>query len=51
VRAWDDRESIATIHAALDAGIQLIDTGDFYSAGQNEMLIARSRVSDTMTAR
>lgn len=35
----DERESIATIHAALDAGVTLIDTGDFYGAGHNEMLI------------
>ena len=32
-------ESIATIHAALDAGITLLDTGDFYGMGHNEMLI------------
>src|ERR1700733_8556497 len=35
----DDRESIATIHAALEAGITMIDTGDFYGMGHNEMLI------------
>jgi aryl-alcohol dehydrogenase-like predicted oxidoreductase len=35
----EDAESIATIHAALDAGISLIDTGDFYGMGHNEMLI------------
>ncbi|HEX9214148.1 MAG TPA: aldo/keto reductase, partial [Bradyrhizobium sp.] len=35
----DRGESIATIHAALDAGITLIDTGDFYAMGHNEMLI------------
>ncbi len=38
----DEAESIATIHAALDAGINLIDTGDFYGMGHNEMLIARA---------
>jgi aryl-alcohol dehydrogenase-like predicted oxidoreductase len=38
----DRRESIATIHAALDAGITLIDTGDFYGMGHNEMLIAEA---------
>src|SRR5574341_1190623 len=38
----DERESIATIHAALDAGITLLDTGDYYAAGHNEMLIARA---------
>jgi aryl-alcohol dehydrogenase-like predicted oxidoreductase len=35
----DHIESIATIHAALDAGITLLDTGDFYGMGHNEMLI------------
>jgi aryl-alcohol dehydrogenase-like predicted oxidoreductase len=35
----DRDESIATIHAALDAGIKLIDTGDFYGMGHNELLI------------
>ena len=38
----DDNESIATIHAALDAGITLLDTGDYYGAGHNEMLIGRA---------
>ena len=37
----DRDECIATIHAALDAGITLLDTGDFYGMGHNEMLIAR----------
>ncbi|MFG2285455.1 aldo/keto reductase [Streptomyces sp. NPDC048595] len=35
----DRGESIATIHAALDAGITLLDTGDFYGMGHNELLI------------
>ncbi|MET8161289.1 aldo/keto reductase [Sphaerisporangium sp. NPDC005289] len=35
----DEAESIATIHAALDAGITLMDTGDFYGMGHNEMLL------------
>jgi len=35
----DDKESIATIHAALEAGITMIDTADFYGMGHNEMLI------------
>ncbi|MDA9529679.1 aldo/keto reductase [Bradyrhizobium sp. CCBAU 25338] len=35
----DRGESIATIHAAIDAGITLLDTGDFYAMGHNEMLI------------
>jgi aryl-alcohol dehydrogenase-like predicted oxidoreductase len=36
----DRGESIATIHAALDAGINLFDTGDFYGNGHNELLLA-----------
>jgi len=35
-------ESIATIHEALDAGITLLDTGDFYGMGHNEMLIGEA---------
>lgn len=38
----DHAESIATIHAALDAGVTLIDTGDFYGMGSNEMLIGEA---------
>ncbi|WP_457586054.1 aldo/keto reductase [Ensifer canadensis] len=38
----DRAESIATFHAALDAGITLIDTGDFYGMGHNEMLIGEA---------
>jgi aryl-alcohol dehydrogenase-like predicted oxidoreductase len=38
----DEGESIATIHAAIDAGITLIDTGDFYGSGRNELLIAKA---------
>jgi aryl-alcohol dehydrogenase-like predicted oxidoreductase len=38
----DRQESIATIHAALDAGITLLDTGDFYGMGHNEMLIGEA---------
>jgi len=38
----DRGESIATIHAALDAGITLLDTGDFYGMGHNEMLISEA---------
>ncbi|WP_026869029.1 aldo/keto reductase [Inquilinus limosus] len=38
----DRAESIATLHAALDAGITLIDTGDFYGSGHNEMLIGEA---------
>ncbi|GFZ30383.1 aldo/keto reductase [Clostridium zeae] len=40
----DKSESISTIHAALDAGIQLINTGDFYSSGYNEMLIGEALI-------
>ena len=35
----DDAESIATIRAAVDAGINLLDTGDFYGMGHNELLL------------
>jgi aryl-alcohol dehydrogenase-like predicted oxidoreductase len=35
----DEAEGIATIHAALDAGVTLLDTGDFYGMGHNELLI------------
>jgi pyridoxine 4-dehydrogenase len=35
----DRDESIATLHAALDAGMTLLDTGDFYGSGHNELLI------------
>jgi len=40
--ATDDAESLATIHAAIDAGVNLLDTGDFYGMGHNEMLIGRA---------
>ncbi|HTA37413.1 MAG TPA: aldo/keto reductase [Solirubrobacteraceae bacterium] len=38
----DRDESIATIHAALDADVNLLDTGDFYGMGHNELLIAEA---------
>ena len=38
----DRRESIATVHAALDAGVTLLDTGDFYGMGHNEMLLGEA---------
>jgi aryl-alcohol dehydrogenase-like predicted oxidoreductase len=38
----DRAESIATIHAALEAGITLLDTGDFYGMGHNELLIGEA---------
>ena len=47
----DRAESIATIHAALEAGVTLLDTGDFYGMGHNEMLIGealKSRSRDNL---
>ncbi|MFI6083019.1 aldo/keto reductase [Streptomyces sp. NPDC051217] len=38
----DRTESIATIHAALDAGITLLDTGDYYAMGHNELLVGEA---------
>ncbi|WP_328364774.1 aldo/keto reductase [Streptomyces sp. NBC_00445] len=38
----DRAESIATIHAALESGVTLLDTGDFYGMGHNEMLIGEA---------
>lgn len=38
----DESESVATIHAALDAGINILDTGDFYGMGHNELLLSRA---------
>ncbi|MEV0219057.1 aldo/keto reductase [Streptomyces sp. NPDC050704] len=40
--ATDRAESIATVHAALAAGVTLIDTGDFYAMGHNELLLAEA---------
>jgi len=40
--ASDRAESIATIHAALESGITLLDTGDFYGSGHNELLISEA---------
>ena len=40
--AADESESVATIHAAVERGITLMDTGDFYGAGHNELLIGRA---------
>lgn len=37
----DETESLATLHAALDAGINLLDTGDYYGMGHNEMLLGK----------
>ena len=38
----DRTESLATLDAALEAGVTLIDTGDFYGSGHNEMLIGEA---------
>ena len=38
----DDAESVATIQAAIDAGVTLLDTGDFYGMGHNELLVGRA---------
>ncbi|WP_435612685.1 aldo/keto reductase [Streptomyces sp. bgisy159] len=40
--AADRAESLATVHAALEAGVTLLDTGDFYGMGHNELLIAEA---------
>ena len=38
----DEKTSVATIHAALESGVTLFDTGDFYGMGHNEMLLGRA---------
>jgi aryl-alcohol dehydrogenase-like predicted oxidoreductase len=38
----EDGESIGTIQEAIESGVNLVDTGDFYGMGHNEMLIARA---------
>jgi aryl-alcohol dehydrogenase-like predicted oxidoreductase len=38
----DDAQSIAVIHAAIERGVTLLDTGDFYGAGHNELLIGKA---------
>src|SRR6478735_6697497 len=40
--AGDDAEAVATIHAALDRGVNLLDTGDFYGMGRNELVIGKA---------
>ncbi|MEU5028540.1 aldo/keto reductase [Streptomyces milbemycinicus] len=40
--AADDEQSIATLHRALDLGVTLLDTSDFYGVGHNEELIGRA---------
>ncbi|MER7662222.1 MULTISPECIES: aldo/keto reductase [unclassified Streptomyces] len=47
----DRAESIATVHAALDAGITLLDTGDFYGMGHNELLVNEALRSAPSAAR
>jgi aryl-alcohol dehydrogenase-like predicted oxidoreductase len=47
----DRTESIATIHAALEAGVTLLDTGDFYGMGHNEMLIGEALRTASATLR
>jgi aryl-alcohol dehydrogenase-like predicted oxidoreductase len=47
----DRTESIATLHAALDAGMTLLDTGDFYGMGHNELLIREALGSLTPSQR
>ncbi|QDA61442.1 aldo/keto reductase [Hymenobacter jejuensis] len=44
----DESESLATIEAALEAGITLLDTGDFYGMGHNEMLIGKALASSSL---
>lgn len=46
----DETESLATIRAAMEAGVTLLDTADFYGAGHNEMLIARALAGDRARA-
>lgn len=38
----DESEGIATIHAALERGVNLLDTGDFYGQGRNELLLGKA---------
>jgi aryl-alcohol dehydrogenase-like predicted oxidoreductase len=38
----NEDESVATIHSAMEAGIMLLDTGDFYGAGHNELLVRKT---------
>ena len=47
----DPEEGIRTIHAAIDAGVAVLDTGDFYGMGQNELLISRALSQLSSSAR
>jgi aryl-alcohol dehydrogenase-like predicted oxidoreductase len=40
--ATDDAESVRTLEAAIERGVTLIDTGDFYGMGHNELLVGRA---------
>src|ERR1700756_4054884 len=40
--AADEGESLATIHEAIDRGVNLLDTGDFYGMGHNELLVGKA---------
>jgi aryl-alcohol dehydrogenase-like predicted oxidoreductase len=42
MQSSSDEESISTIRAALEAGINFLDTGDFYGKGPNELLVGRA---------
>ena len=47
----DEAESIATVHAAIDAGVTLLDTGDFYGQGRTETRPAAGTASTPAPAR
>src|ERR1035441_10808918 len=47
----DDHESIVTIRTAIDAGITLLDTGDFYGMGHNELLRSEEHTSELQSLR
>src|SRR4029078_8850618 len=47
----DEAESIATIHAALERGVTLLDTGDYYGMGHNELLIQKALASSSLRDR
>lgn len=49
--ASDDAESVKTIHAAIEAGVTLLDTGDFYGMGHNELLVRRALAEMSSEAR